>query len=94
MTKKEDNKPPDTTYNQPLDNITFQKKIPGKNFNLAYEMHIENRKILSPGRMTLDSNGEKALELRSTGAEQVITRAEIEAGGDGNKQRLVMIFDF
>ena len=80
MTKKEDNKPSDSPYNQPQDNITPQKKISGKYCNLAYEMHIENWKILSPGGMTLDSNGGKALELRSTGAEQWVTRAENRAG--------------
>ena len=94
MTKMEDNKPFDIPYNQPLDNISPQKKISGKYCNLAYEMHIGNWKILSPGGMTLDSNGGKALELRLTGAVQVITRAEIEAGWDGNNQKLSMIFDF
>ena len=68
--KKEDNKPSDSPYNQPQDYITPQTKISGKYSNLAYEMHIENWKILSPGGTALDSNGGKALELRSTDALQ------------------------
>ena len=64
---KEDNIPSDIPYNQPQDDNTPQWNISGKYYNNAYQMHIENWEILSPGRSTLDRNGEKALALGSLG---------------------------
>ena len=93
-TKKEDNKPSDSPYNQPQDNITSQTKISGKYCNLAYEMHIENRKILSPGGTAAKSNGGKALELRSTEALQGGWRVLKHAEWTENSESLTTTFDF
>ena len=60
--KKEDNKPSDSPYNQPQDNNTPQRKISGKYYNNAYQMHIENWKILSREGLSLGLKTEKASE--------------------------------
>ena len=60
--KKEDNKPSDSLYNQPQDNIASQRKISGKYCNLAYEMYIGNWKILSREGMSFVLIPEKASE--------------------------------
>ena len=58
--KKEDNKPIDSPYNQPQDNNTSQKKIAGNYYIDAYQMHIENRQILSRGGSSLRLKAGKA----------------------------------